>query len=121
MSAKTTETPDIRSETATLVALLLADYEPSTLAAVLTVDERTLRRWRNGEDAGHTAAGAEGGGVMRDPCQCRLPWEDCPTCDPDDCDDVPEDKPELQPFEVLEELPPPPVPKVRRRALRSEA
>lgn len=55
MSAKTPETPDNRSETATLVSLLLADYEPSTLAAVLTVDERTLRRWRNGEDAGHTA------------------------------------------------------------------
>lgn len=55
MTAKMHGNPDTRSETTALLDLLLADFELSTLAAVLTVDERTLRRWRSGEDAGHTA------------------------------------------------------------------
>ena len=55
---------------------------------------------------------------MRGPCPCRYPWEDCHVCDPDDCDEPPEAEPEPELFSGTEELPPPPIPKVRRRALR---
>ena len=46
---------------------------------------------------------------MREPCSCRLPWEDRHVCEPDDS------APELE-----TEAPPPTPPRVRRRAARAE-
>ena len=46
--------PRIGSETQDLIGALLATgYELGPLAAVLTVDDDTLRRWRRGEEASH--------------------------------------------------------------------
>lgn len=57
--------------------------------------------------------------MTRKPCRCRLPWDDCHVCDPDDCDEPPEAEPEPELSENPGELPPPP-PRERRRAARAE-